>query len=91
MPHVGVAPVQVGSPLSSPGQAEQLRPQCEGSLFETHALPHWWLPVLHEATQAVPLQVTVPPAGAWQTVQLFPHEFTSVLPFTTQVLLPQAW
>jgi hypothetical protein len=37
----------------------------------------------------VPLQVTVPLAGAVQTVQEFPHELTSVLPLTTQAL-PQA-
>jgi hypothetical protein len=32
------------------------------------------------------LQVTDPPVGAWQTVQLLPHDFGSVLPLTTHVV-----
>jgi hypothetical protein len=50
--------------------------------------------VLQARTQPVPLQVTVPFAGAVQTAQLLPQEVRLVLPFTTQVALapvPQAW
>ena len=46
--------------------------------------------MLQDWMQLVPLQETVPLAGAWQTVQPLPHEFRSVLPLTTQ-LVPQPW
>ena len=42
--------------------------------------------MLQARTQApAPLQVTVPFAGAVQTVQLFPHEVIAVLPLITHV------
>jgi hypothetical protein len=41
--------------------------------------------VLQARTHRVPLQVTVPLAGAVQTAQEFPHEFRSVLPLTTHL------
>jgi hypothetical protein len=41
--------------------------------------------VLQARTQLVPLQDTVPFAGATQTAQLFPHDMRLVLPLTTQV------
>jgi hypothetical protein len=51
--------------------------------------------VLHARTQLpAVLQVTVPFAGAVQTVQLLPHEVMSVLPLITQAdvaPLPQRW
>lgn len=51
--------------------------------------------MLQAGTQApAVLQLTVPFAGAVQTVQLLPHESVLVLPFTTQVLfapVPHSW
>jgi hypothetical protein len=50
---------------------------------------------LHERTQApAALQITVPFAGAVQTVQLLPHEVMLVLPLITQVAfapVPHWW
>jgi hypothetical protein len=50
---------------------------------------------LQARTQApAALQVTVPFAGAVQTVQLLPHDVTAVLPLITQVAVapvPQRW
>lgn len=51
--------------------------------------------MLQARTQVPPaLQVTVPFAGAVQTVQLLPHELMSVLPLITQAEfapVPQRW
>jgi hypothetical protein len=46
-------------------------------------VPHRWKPVLHAGTQEVPLQVTVPLAGAVQVVQDAPQAATVLL--ATQV------
>ena len=46
-------------------------------------LPHRWKPVLQAGTQAVPLQVTVPFAGAVQVAHDAPHAATVLL--ATQV------
>ena len=51
--------------------------------------------MLHVRTQApAALQVTVPLAGAVQTVQLLPHDVIAVLPLITQVAVapvPHWW
>jgi hypothetical protein len=65
-------------------------PQASVLLFDMQVPLHRWEPDGQDWTQLVPLHVTDPPAGAWQTVQLLPQEFLSVLPLTTQVV-PQAW
>jgi hypothetical protein len=55
----------------------------------TQVAPQAWVPAGQDWTHLVPLQVTDPPVGAWQTVHVLPQEFRSVLPLTTQVV-PQA-
>jgi hypothetical protein len=87
-----VVPVHAAVPLVGVAHAVQpLAVQPEATLLSaTQAAfapaPHKWKPVLQARTQfPAALQVTVPFAGAVQTVQLFPHEVIAVLPLITHV------
>jgi hypothetical protein len=76
------------------GDAQAVHPLAEQPeatlLLATHLVaapvPHAWKPVLQARTHApAVLQVTVPFSGAVHTVQLFPHDVMSVLPFITHL------
>lgn len=89
VPQVALLPQAV--PVGQGVQSKPfLVPQVAVAVFRTQTPLHRCRPVLHACTQApAALQVTLPFAGAVQTVQLLPQELTLVLPFTTHEL-PQA-
>ena len=90
------APLQLAPPLAVPAHAVQppaVHPDAT-LLLAMHvpaaAVPHRWKPALQARAHApAVLQVTVPLAGAVQTVQLSPHDVTAVLPLMMQAE-PQA-
>ena len=96
-----VAPLQAGVPFGTAAHAvHPLAVQPDATLLlatqvPAAADPHRWKPVLQARTHAPPaLHVTVPLAGAVQTVQLLPHDMGLVLPLMTQVAVapvPHKW
>jgi hypothetical protein len=90
------APLQAGAPPAGAAHAVQppaVHPDAT-LLLAMHvpaaAVPHRWKPALQARAHApAVLQVTVPLAGAVQTVQLSPHDVTAVLPLMMQAE-PQA-
>jgi hypothetical protein len=63
-------PLHVAVPFAgAAGHAVHELPHVASAVFDTHAPPHSWNPVLHAMPQVLPLQVAVPFAGIVQAVQ----------------------